>query len=294
MNEYLSKPFEPHNLYEKIISVVTVNTVVQEDDNIEGLKALLVEDDLINQKQIMVLMKKWGFELDIADNGKIAIEKLKDNTYDIILMDIRMPEMDGFEAAKFIRTKMDDSVNKIPIIAITASALEEDKHKVYEVGMNEFLSKPFKPDDLFNKIIQLAKKDISVSATSDKTISEGKNISQRNYIDLSYLKKLSDDNTSFMLEIIDTFIEETPEALNKMQIFLKDEDWKSLKAIAHKMKPSVTYIGVKGMDKVIALIEEFAENEINLDKIPELVGHLQTTCDEAIKELKVEKKNIIA
>ena len=97
-----------------------------------------------------------------------------------------------------------------------------------------------------------------------------------------------------MLEIIDTFIEETPEALNKMQIFLKDEDWKSLKAIAHKMKPSVTYIGVKGMDKVIALIEEFAENEINLDKIPELVGHLQTTCDEAIKELKVEKKNIIA
>ena len=116
--------------------------------SLKGYKILLVEDNLINIKIADQILKKWDIDVSIAKNGREAVNMFAPNKFHLILMDLHMPEMDGYEATVEIR-KIDKN---IPIIALTAAALVEDKQRVFEAGMNDFISKPFKPNDLYNKI----------------------------------------------------------------------------------------------------------------------------------------------
>ena len=109
----------------------------------------------LNQLLIKIILEDLGFELDITDNGKTAIEKLQTNSYDIILMDLQMPEMNGFEATLHIRNKLK---SQIPIIALTADVTTLDAEKCIEVGMNDYISKPIDEKILYNKIIKHIKK----------------------------------------------------------------------------------------------------------------------------------------
>lgn len=114
------------------------------------LHVLLAEDNLINQKVAMMVVQKMGFTVDVAMNGKIAVDKFSQNSYDMILMDIMMPEMDGIEATKIIREleKNKTPGKRIKIVALTANAMKEDREKCLSSGMDDYLSKPFKPEDL--------------------------------------------------------------------------------------------------------------------------------------------------
>jgi CheY-like chemotaxis protein len=111
-------------------------------------RVLLAEDNLINQKVSMFALKNLGYEVEVAENGRIAVEKFKQNSYDLILMDIQMPEMDGIEATKIIRRiEQERGIEKpIKIIAITANAIKEDRERCKEAGINGYLSKPFNLD----------------------------------------------------------------------------------------------------------------------------------------------------
>lgn len=102
-------------------------------------KILIVEDNPINQELLSEILDRLEYKVDVADNGKIALDKVQTNSYHMILMDIQMPEMDGITATKNIREKNKD----IPIIAITASIFQSDKNECTEAGMNGFLSKPY-------------------------------------------------------------------------------------------------------------------------------------------------------
>lgn len=109
-------------------------------------KILVVEDNLLNQKLASFMLKDWNLSFDICCNGKIAIEKIKDNNvYDVILMDIQMPEMNGYDTTKFIREEL---MLKTPIIAMTADALPDERDKCIRLGMTDYISKPIKGDDL--------------------------------------------------------------------------------------------------------------------------------------------------
>jgi CheY-like chemotaxis protein len=114
------------------------------------LHVLLAEDNLINQKVAMMVVQKMGFTVDVAMNGKIAVDKFSKNSYDMILMDIMMPEMDGIEATKIIRELERNKTpgKRIKIVALTANAMKEDREKCLSSGMDDYLSKPFKPEDL--------------------------------------------------------------------------------------------------------------------------------------------------
>jgi CheY-like chemotaxis protein len=120
----------------------------------KGIRILLVEDYLINQLVVSEFLSKWEIHLDIADNGLQALENINEKSYDLILMDLQMPDMDGFQATKMIRDHVDFSKSMVPIIAMTASPASEIHEKVKASGMNDFISKPFEPEDLFNKIIR--------------------------------------------------------------------------------------------------------------------------------------------
>jgi len=121
---------------------------------IKSLNVLVVEDVLLNQLLLKTILNDFGFKYDVADNGKIAIDKLQSNTYDIILMDLMMPEMNGFEATEYIRNKLG---SKIPIIALTADVTTVDIEKCKANGMNDYISKPIDEKLLLNKIVSLVK-----------------------------------------------------------------------------------------------------------------------------------------
>jgi CheY-like chemotaxis protein len=121
---------------------------------IDHLNILLVEDNFINQKVAIRILTGYGALVDTANNGKEALELFKQKEYDLILMDIQMPEMDGYEATKIIRNEMGKVKAAIPIIAMTASALISDRKKCLVAGMNDYIAKPFQAEALLKKIVQ--------------------------------------------------------------------------------------------------------------------------------------------
>jgi CheY-like chemotaxis protein len=123
--------------------------------DVNHTKVLVVEDNLINQDLFQEIIELWGFKVDTANNGKIAIEKIKEKNYDVVLMDIQMPGMDGYETTKYLRTILKKEMH---IIAMTAHAFKGEEEKCFEVGMNEYISKPFDPAELHSKILSVVNK----------------------------------------------------------------------------------------------------------------------------------------
>ncbi|MEL6534887.1 MAG: response regulator [Bacteroidota bacterium] len=125
---------------------------VDSDEDLEGLRVLVVEDNAVNQMVIRKFLRKWNANMDTAHNGVEALKKVEIGEFDLILMDLQMPEMDGFTATKKIRGLRHGNLHEIPIIALTASVQLDSKHRVFEVGMDDFVTKPFNPEELFGKI----------------------------------------------------------------------------------------------------------------------------------------------
>jgi two-component system CheB/CheR fusion protein len=138
-----------------IIELQTPAETIKLDSEIKSINVLVAEDVLLNQMLIKILLSDFGFTYDIVGNGKLAIEKLKTNTYDIILMDLQMPEMNGFETTEYIRFTMKSA---IPIIALTADVTTVDVAKCKQFGMNDYISKPINETALYRKMIELVKK----------------------------------------------------------------------------------------------------------------------------------------
>ncbi|MES2285098.1 MAG: Hpt domain-containing protein [Bacteroidota bacterium] len=113
------------------------------------------------------------------------------------------------------------------------------------------------------------------------------------HIDLTYLKQLSNGSNEFINEMISVFMEQTPIEISNLEKYLEAKDWKSLRAIAHKMKPSFSFMGMKELDSLIKSIEENAANETNLDLLPGMIIKLKNTCYEAMKELEIEQKSFL-
>ena len=131
--------------------------ILKPDSEIKNLRVLVAEDVALNQLLIKIILSDFGFEYEIVDNGKLAIEKLQTNTYDIVLMDLQMPEMNGFETTEYIRKTLK---SQIPIIALTADVTTVDVSKCKEFGMDDYISKPINEDLLYSKMVELVKKKL--------------------------------------------------------------------------------------------------------------------------------------
>ncbi len=120
--------------------------------SLKGVKLLIAEDNQINVILAKQYMKLWDVDCDVAENGAIALTLVQTNHYDMVLMDLQMPEMDGYQTTIEIRNLPDDKFRNLPIIALTASAMLDIKDQAFVVGMNDYISKPFNPDELYRKI----------------------------------------------------------------------------------------------------------------------------------------------
>jgi PAS domain S-box-containing protein len=136
------------------LKIKTYDQVVKFDNSLEGIKVLLVEDNKINQVVALKFLHEWKCIVEIANNGLIALEMIEVGNYDVVLMDLQMPVMDGYTATRAIRENKNNKIKNIAIIALSASALGEIKTKARNFGMNDFITKPFNPPDLFKALIK--------------------------------------------------------------------------------------------------------------------------------------------
>jgi CheY-like chemotaxis protein len=259
-----------------------------EDENLEAntIKVLVVEDIALNQLLMKTLLDDFGFEKDIASNGKIAIEKLKHNVYDIILMDLQMPEMNGFEATEHIRKKMKSN---IPIIALTADVTSADIDKCNAAGMNDYISKPVNDRLLLKKIIGLVKKPILINNLSINTAMDTKT----KCTDLQYLMTRTKSNPDLMMEMISLYLEQTPPLISAMKISMENKDWETLQATVHKMIPSFSIVGIHAkFEDMAKKINEFAHTQLQTSDIDTMVLQLENVLSQACLELKEEFNNI--
>ena len=272
--------------YRKDLSGATaISTVKKEQltpDFLKGVKILLVEDNALNQLLAVKVFKKWDKEIDIADNGKIAIDKIEANNYDIILMDIQMPEMDGNELTRYIRNHMGSKSN-VPIIALTAHATLEEEKRCIDNGMNDYLSKPYQFNVLLEKLYKnLIKTPTTISSDSaDQLIVETESL-----IDFTYLNDFADGDADFIEKMVHLFMRNSPIALKAILKSSEADDLETLKYEVHKIKSSISLLGILSASNCIEIIEE----EININpfgqKRKEEVMHLNEICQSVFIELE--------
>ncbi|MBN8587344.1 MAG: PAS domain S-box protein [Rhodothermia bacterium] len=138
----------PFLVSDQTVAASAENENTEIDQSLLNVRILVVEDNNMNQFVAHQMLTKWGATVDVAESGLIAIEKVRENTFDLVLMDIQMPGMDGIDATKYIRQTLKRSAAELPIIALTASMLAENRTQVFEAGMNDFVLKPFEPAHL--------------------------------------------------------------------------------------------------------------------------------------------------
>lgn len=262
--------------------------IVELNMKIKNVKVLVVEDMALNQLLMKTLLDDFGFERDIASNGKIAIEKLQTKEYDVILMDLQMPEMNGFEATEYIRTKMKSN---IPIIALTADVTTMDLDKCKALGMNDYIAKPVDERLLYTKIMGLIKK-LSIIKTDEAKDDRALRQSER-CVDLDYLSVRTKSNPALMMKMIAVYLEQTPPLIVSMKKSFFDKDWDSLYAAVHKMIPSFSIMGMNAdFENMAKKIQEFASAQKKTGEISDLVIQLENVCVQACSELEEEFNRI--
>ncbi|MBL0200913.1 MAG: response regulator [Chitinophagaceae bacterium] len=255
------------------------------DTALKHIKVLVVEDMALNQLLMKTLLDDFGFERDIAANGKIAIEKMAKKDYDIILMDLQMPEMNGFEATEYIRNTMRST---IPIIALTADVTTVDLQKCKTVGMNDYIAKPVDERVLYSKIIGLVKKPVQ-KIYNEAIVNETTETPLLKYTDLAYLISITKNDPLLMMEMISIYLEQTPKLIESMKQSLLDKDWETMYAAAHKMIPSFAIMGINTEYEAIAKkVQAYAGALSKQQGIQELVQQLDVVCLQACKELQEE------
>jgi CheY-like chemotaxis protein len=222
----------------------------------------------------------------------VAVEKVKDTHFDIVLMDIQMPVMDGFEATKAIRLG-DEPGNQVPIIALTANATRKDIEKCLAAGMNDCIPKPFTPEDLFRMLFKYSTSSKSNrNSNNPATVTEAiaRELTPANNgfenIDLSYLRKVSGGNQEFVHDMLNTFIDTIPRTIADIRGSLSLKDWDELARAVHKIKPSLTMVGLAKTRDLGALIEESAKERKALKRLPADTEQFCSQLELALSQLK--------
>ncbi len=213
--------------------------------SLEGLHILLVEDNIMNQRVAKYTVEKWGAKMSIADCGAKALEMVAQNNYDLILMDIQMPEMNGIQCTSKIRKELKSTT---PIMAMTASVMQGERENCIKAGMNDYISKPFNPAELNQKILALI----------PKYEREG----SRKLININYLRNAVGDDDEAVKEILELYLSKTPVLLEDLERHYKAGQFPEIQSIVHSLKSSVGIIGADSIFHVLDVVE------VSLDKLP--------------------------
>ncbi|RKX57758.1 MAG: hypothetical protein DRP29_07880, partial [Thermodesulfobacteriota bacterium] len=268
----------PSELYEALLKTIGIEEKSEKERIQKKFKAkiLVAEDNEINRTLIKELLKKYGVEFDIVENGLIAIDKIKKNKYDFVLMDISMPVMDGETATKEIKKEFPN----IPVIALTAHVFPGEKERLLNLGFDDYISKPILSIDL-EKVLEKYAKVILVEPEYKERIIYESDISKEK---ISFIEKaklelgLSED---VLEKLMDKFFETLPSRMEELERFLKEKNYKELAKSAHNLKGSSGSLRLETFYLLSKEIEEKA-------KLGEIEDHLElfTKLEEEAKKLK--------
>lgn len=248
----------------------------------QQLRILIAEDNNMNQSLMKHLMEDWKLNYTIVDNGKEATELLRTEAFDLLLLDIQMPLMNGYTAAEKIRNELNNK--SLPIIAMTAHAMAGEREKCISYGMNDYISKPIREEEL----LELIRKYTSASVENKPGMQVfSENEDQRTYstINFSYLKDLSKGNTEFEKEMIQEFIVQVPQQLQQLRIAVLNEDYPSIKGTAHNLKTSVSFLGLtEKLADILESTEQLATDGIFLEQIKNNEIFINSVCKDALTE----------
>ena len=259
----------------------------------DNMKILLVEDNIINQQLAFDTLKTWNskINIDLANNGRIALEKVKESDYDLILMDIQMPEMDGNEATLKIR-ELPDPKNSVPIMAMTAHALKNEKENCLDMGMNDYISKPFEPEELFAKVLNFApvtnQKKVSNKIEYEVKINKDSedNNSEYKYFHTTNLVKIYNDNKDKIVKIVSMCYDSIPDEIVEIQKAYDNQLWEILRNKAHSLKPKLGYMGMENMQNKAKDIEIYSQQDDKKSEIQQLIIEIREYWQLATPELK--------
>ncbi len=288
-------------LEESTIQTSDVEKSVVDEDTLQRLnkiKLLLVEDNEFNRMVAEDTLKEVipGVIIDIAVNGKEAVERVQRESYDVVLMDIQMPIMDGVTATKTIRETLPAPCCDVKIIAMTANVLQEDVQQYLDAGMNAYVSKPFQTDELLLKMASVIEHKVLDSEKSSKPAKQAEAPAPPpvpqlpplpdSVIDMQFLKQFTNGNSEKMNKYINMFIENAPKLVSTIESALVSRDFASVKIAAHSLKPQLSYMGVKEDVSHIFLIEQTAGESAHFERLPVLVADLKRVCEKAFIELQ--------
>lgn len=245
---------------------------------------LVVEDNKINQLLVKNVLKRFGFKrVDAADDGKAALETLGSNAYDVILMDIQMPGMDGYEVTRTIRSSSDKKTSNVPVIALSGDASEKEKEKARLAGMNDYVPKPYSPEQLIAAISKYVSSGTAAPSPAPEEASG---------MDLAFLAKFTGGDQELTIQLIEIFLQQVPEAVEKIEMLLPEKRWSEIFPVAHKVKSSIAIFGLEEIRSCVISIEEYTRDKIKLDSVPALFQQFKAGSETAVKNLRYELKKL--
>jgi CheY-like chemotaxis protein len=254
---------------------------------IKGARILLVEDNDLNQEVGLELLRDAGFNVDLAENGQIALDKIRTVDYDIVLMDMQMPVMDGIVATQEIRK--DTRFKDLPVVAMTANSMQSDRDRCMAVGMNDHIAKPIEPEDLWKTLLKWVKPRHPSSAPK----SESRAVS-----DLSFLPSIEGlDSINGLRRVLGKknlyesmlrkFITGQKSVLKEIAVALKENSWEDAERLAHTLKGVTGNIGATTLVALATQLESAIKERQRYPQIEVILQQLATPLDNLIKQLEL-------
>jgi PAS domain S-box-containing protein len=280
--------------------------------DLESISILVAEDVELNQFLIKHILESWGCMVNVVGNGKEAVDRVRKNHYDLVLMDIQMPEMDGITATKIIRTLnliersvVDRSAitkkirtmnvkdkSTIPIIALTANALKGDGQRYLDIGMDGYITKPYTEEKLFTVINRVIKSNdklrFRIKADSKPQEDMPPVEASEKLFDLALVNTIGKNDADFTRKLVTAFLDNMPVNLANLETACNEKNYEVISRVAHKMKSNIDLFGIHSLKYTIRKLENIVEGhdntEPNLEKVKTTLGEVF----EQMRELEIE------
>jgi PAS domain S-box-containing protein len=261
---------------------ITPAQIDKDYSTLKNKRILLVEDNDLNRLVALNSLVHYGMRVIEATNGIEAIEKLKGEPFDLVLMDLQMPLMGGIEATSFIRKEMGTDT---PIIALTASAFRAEIDRCLEAGMNDYIVKPFEERFMINVIL----KNLAPASSPEK-IDQPAARESRKLFDLGYLEKLRRENDDFIIKMIDLFCQQVPVAVGQIKNAWREGDMDTVQKVAHRIKSNIDNFGITDLKEDIRFIEAMAAGGETSADLEARIIRLDAIIKEVVIQLEKEKE----
>ncbi len=292
---FLNKPIKPSQLFDALVNILASQPRTVEESQFLArplfdaemgkrlpLRILLTEDNATNQKLALRLLERMGYRADVAGNGREAIEALERQPYDLILMDVQMPELDGVSATRLIHERWSDKQHPY-IVAMTANAMEGDRESYLAAGMDDYVSKPIRVQELVSALERAAthqqtqESEAGADAETAETAPENRPPEEDFGLDPQALQNLSElvgDDDAFLIELISTYLEDAPAMIDAMDQALEAADAPALRMAAHTLKSNSADFGAMKLSKLAKKLEQMGRQE-SLEGAAELMPQVK-------------------